>query len=72
MPAPARQAAEAGVARQAGEPAPNLGVSEVSPAEYDFTGSLRIRRYCVLRLDHLIRYNGMDDQAGKEFGVEKG
>jgi hypothetical protein len=72
VPAQARQAAEAGVARQEGEPAPNLGVSEVSRAEYDITGSRRIRGYCVLRLDHLISYDGMDDQAGKEFGVEKG
>lgn len=58
--------------RQAGEPVPNLGVSEVSPAEYDITDSLRIPRYCALRLDHLIGYDGMNDQAGKEFGVEKG
>jgi hypothetical protein len=58
--------------RRAGELAPNLGVSEVCPAEYDFTGSLRILRYCVLRLDHLIGDDGMDDQAGKEFGVKKG
>ena len=27
---------------------------------------------CVLRLDHLIGQEGMDDQAGKELGVEKG
>lgn len=39
---PAQQVAEAGVARLAGERAPNLGVSEVLPVQRGSTNSLRI------------------------------
>ncbi len=59
--------------RQAGEHVPaNLGVSEVTPAEYGCTHLLRARNRRALRLDYLIGHNGMDDQAGQELGVEKG